>query len=157
MKGRIITTPKGTIPLIKVDFDLRFEKMVAAGCYDYRDRGVCGKSFRVRNSGVERFMAKPYRFGGPINFRRVLVLMRSSKEHSGWKLAKIEHLLAFGAQHPDEQFRYPIFALGQRGRVRGRSRFAYISAKHSRRFLSHVGAGATWRHHDQRFLIVKSV
>lgn len=93
---------------VTMDYSLSLQEMIAAGFYQEIDSGIDAKRFPMELAGEKETEVELVQF----------------PEYSGrstdlaWKILKadfipagLEHLLAFGAQYPYEQCKYPIAAL----------------------------------------------
>ena len=108
------TKPTPTIAL-RVNYGLTLEQMIAAGKYDWGCDDITAKRFSIEGVGTGEFEAKLFHFDRYIPSDHAKSLI----EEAGYEPAKIEHLLAFGAAYPDEQWKYPIVALGSVGEIAG--------------------------------------
>ncbi len=93
---------------LKMDYALSLEEMIAAGFYQEIDRDIDSKRFPIELAGeketeVELVQAPGY-FGNSTALSYELLMADAIP-------AGLEHLLAFGAQYPYEQCKYPIAAL----------------------------------------------
>ena len=93
--------------LLNLDYGQSVEEMVKAGRYDYVNDYITGENFPVESglAQVEAIMVHPNRF---MSSEDVISLL----DRKGLRPATMVELLAFGAQHPDAQRRFPIVALG---------------------------------------------
>jgi hypothetical protein len=103
---------------VLVNYDLSIRGSIAAGKYDeiwkfgenYKDFDPkkdikCPKSKRTGQSEIE---IKLFHFDKEMTLKQVISKMKKE----GYRSADITELLAFGAQYPDEQNKYPIVAPG---------------------------------------------
>jgi hypothetical protein len=104
---------------LTVDYRRSFPQMIAAGGYDWISRDLTSKCFPVVTEGVVRFEGKLFHFDRDILTGKALEATRSADAVNPWEPGKIEHLLAFGAQYPEEQRKYPILALASVAQVDG--------------------------------------
>jgi hypothetical protein len=101
---------------VLVNYDLSIRGSIVAGKYDeiwrfgknYKDFDPeknleCPKSKRTGQSEIE---IKLFHFDKEMTLKQVISKMKKE----GYRSADITELLAFGAQYPDEQNKYPIIA-----------------------------------------------
>ncbi len=69
---------------------------------------ISSEEFSVIGEGVVEVEAKIFHFNRKITSDEAKILI----EQAGWEVARIEHLLAFGAKYPGEQLKSPIIELG---------------------------------------------
>ncbi len=83
-------------------------QMVAAGRYDWANSDINEKNFKV---SAERFTADGLE---AIHFGKVMTTaqVEINLDRRGLRSAWIEELLAYGAENPEEQRKFPIVALG---------------------------------------------
>lgn len=92
---------------ITVDYNQNIDQMIAAGKYKYVASGI-GKFSIDGGVGVKKIQVEEVNFSRNITGPEALIEL----EKKGLKPAKIEHLLAVGAQYPDLQLTHWIIALG---------------------------------------------
>jgi hypothetical protein len=93
---------------VTVDFREPLEKVVAVGQYDYRDDNITAENFPVTGNGQVECEVIFVHFDRDIKSEAAITEL----EQMGLQPAKIEHLLALGAKHPDLQREFPIICLG---------------------------------------------
>jgi|GEM_PF-1568037 len=114
--------PGGALPdplTLTVDYGQGLDQMMAAGHYDWINSDVTSERFAVVGEGIVQFAWKVFHFDCDMLSEKAIGAIRSADVTNPWKPARIEHLLAFGAKHRDEQRRYPILALASVARVHG--------------------------------------
>lgn len=93
---------------VTVDYTKSLAHMVAEGKYNRANDNIVANNFPIEGTGIvetEIFL---------VNFDRDIEFDEAIKEikQMGLQPAKIEHLLALGAEHPYLQKEYPIICLG---------------------------------------------
>ena len=104
---------------IAVDYNQSLQQMIDAGKYDWVDDDITTKRFPLVGKGVIQFETKVFYFDRRIFSKSVVAAIEANDQHTPWKPAAIEHLLAYGAKNPDEQRQYPIIGLGSVAEVFG--------------------------------------
>ncbi|MFA5163525.1 MAG: hypothetical protein WC441_03275 [Patescibacteria group bacterium] len=97
--------------LLKIDYSLTLEQMIAAGRYDWNNGDVNARNFPlpVELSGQSlQVQAKLFHFGHSISSQKAIEEM----DKQGYRPATLVELLALGASYPDLQRKFPIIALG---------------------------------------------
>lgn len=92
---------------LTIDYSQTLEQMVEAGNYDTVTSNISGKNFPV-DVGDSKVEAVLVRLDRELSIQDVL----DELSRRGLWAATMAELLAFGAQHPDSQRRFPIVALG---------------------------------------------
>lgn len=98
-----------------VDCGMTLDQMIAAGSYDWTNSDITAKRFLLSGTGKVAFEPKIFHFDRDISSENAIKEM----EKDGFRPAKIEELLAYGAILPDEQRKHPIIALGSVTEVGG--------------------------------------
>jgi hypothetical protein len=92
-----------------MDYNLSLKEMIAAGFYQEIDRDIDSKRFPMELMGEKETEVElvqiPAGYSGGSTQLAYEILMADAIP------AGLEHLLAFGAQYPYEQCKYPIAAL----------------------------------------------
>ena len=83
-------------------------KMIQSGHYDWANDDITPEHFPIVGEGVVEAKLELIHFNRPMDPEDVL----KEFAKAGLEPAKIEHLLAFGAEYPEEQRKFPIIALG---------------------------------------------
>ncbi len=138
--------------ILSIDYTKSFEQMIAAGRYDWRNDDLNAKRFPIKGEGVEEVEAKLFHFDRNISSEEAIRLM----EAEGWEIAKMEHLLAFGAAFPDEQRKFPIIGLGSVGEVDGNRYVPCLLRNASKPYLHLHWLVSDWNS-SYRFLAVRKV
>jgi hypothetical protein len=97
---------------IKVDFDQSFDKMVAEGRYTWVSRDVAAEFFPRSARGAVECEARLFHFDQFGSSEEVVRRINEADPACPWEPGKWEHVLAIGAQHPEEQTKSPIPGLG---------------------------------------------
>lgn len=94
--------------LVILDYAHTLTDMIHAGHYDRMNDDITAEHFPITGDGVVEAKMELVHFNRPMNSEDVL----KEFAETGLEPAKIEHLLAFGAKHPELQRQFPIIALG---------------------------------------------
>jgi len=105
---------------IKVDFDQSFDMMVAAGHYTWVSRDVAAEFFPRSARGVVECEARLFHFQEFGSSEQVVRRITEADRGRPWQAGQWEHVLAIGAQHPEEQTKSPIPGLGSIVTIGGR-------------------------------------
>ncbi len=132
--------PSEPIVLI-VDYSQTLEVMIAAGRYDWKNNDITAKRFPIEGKGTVEFEAALFHFDKDISSEDA----KKQIEEAGYEVGKIEHVLSFGANYPEEQRKFPIIGLGSVGKVIGRRGVPYLCGLDSGRGLSFSWWGSGWR------------
>ncbi len=110
---------------LTIDYSKSFNAMIAAGRYDInRGKFIHGK-FLIRGEGKVIRKAHLVHFKCELASDEVVFQLYND----GKRPATIDELLAFGAQYPDVQRKFPVAALGSsKKHIRGNRWAPYISA-----------------------------
>lgn len=93
---------------ITVDYSKSSIEMVKEGNYYDVENDLDVVRVPIEGRGIVVFEFKLFRFKNLFYSNSI----KRKIEHGGWKVARLEHLLAFGSQYPQEQIKYQIVALG---------------------------------------------
>ncbi|HEY6257314.1 MAG TPA: hypothetical protein VIY51_16145 [Xanthobacteraceae bacterium] len=104
---------------LTVDYGRSLPQRIAAGHYDWINSDVTSKYFPVVGEGVVPFEGRVLHFDCEIFPEKAVEAIRSADAANPWEPGKIEHLLAFGAEYPEEQRKYPILALASVAQIYG--------------------------------------
>ncbi|MFA6315368.1 MAG: hypothetical protein WC648_03335 [Candidatus Paceibacterota bacterium] len=107
--------PSEPIVLI-VDYGQTLEQMIVAGRYDWKNDDITVSRFPIEGKGTVEFEAVLFHFDKDISSEDA----KKQIEEAGYEVGKIEHVLSFGANYPEEQRKFPIVGLGSVGEVGGR-------------------------------------
>lgn len=141
--------PSEPIVLI-VDYGQTLEQMIAAGRYDWKNDDITAKRFPIEGKGTVEFEAVLFHFDKDISSEDA----KKQIEEAGYEVGKIEHVLSFGANYPEEQRKFPIVGLDSVGEVLGDRCVPYLVRYDSGRFLYLGWWGGDWGA-DCRFLGVR--
>ena len=83
-------------------------EMIVAGNYDWVNDNITEKNFSIDPSRFTTENTKVFHFDKSMTTAEVERAIRKE----GYEPAGLEHLLAYGAENPDEQRKHPIVALG---------------------------------------------
>ncbi len=122
--------PSEPIVLI-VDYGQTLEQMIVAGRYDWKDDDITVKRFPIEGKGAVEFEAVLFHFDKDVSSENA----KKQIEEAGYEVGKIEHVLSFGANYPEEQRKFPIVGLGSVGEVDGRCRVPCLGRGGSGRHL----------------------
>lgn len=106
--------------ILEVNYGESLEEMVGAGKYDYCNGDITADRFDVSGKGIVRFEAKLIHPNRNVSYDDVVAKIKAIDVVNPWMPSKIEHLLAFGKQFPNEQRKYPIVGPGSVVEVDGR-------------------------------------
>jgi len=135
-----------------VDYGQTLEQMIVAGRYDWKNDDITAKRFPIEGKGTVEFEAALFHFGKDISSEDA----KKQIEEAGYEVGKIEHILSFGANYPEEQRKFPIVGLASVGKVSGRRYVPCLSGDGSRRRLDLRWWGGDW-YARYRFLGVRKV
>lgn len=124
--------------------------MLAAGKYSYLNPNITEKNFPVNPALYTIEGSKLYHFNKRMKTAQVFVAIRAD----GYEPDGLEKLLAYGAEHPEEQRKYPIIGLGSSWVDPGGDRnVPYLGESDRERYmdLDWDGPGGEWDEHC-RFL-----
>lgn len=131
--------PSEPIVLI-VDYDQTLEQMIVAGRYDWKNDDITAKRFPIEGKGTVEFEAVLFHFDKDISSETA----KKQIEEAGYEVGKIEHILSFGANYPEEQRKFPIVGLGSVGEVYGDRDVPYLRGFDSGRYLNLGWWGLGW-------------
>jgi hypothetical protein len=140
--------------VISIDYSMSLEAMIAAGNYDWKNDNIAAEKFPVEGTGIGQFETKIFHFDRYLSSDDAVAAIKDEDRERPWEPAKIEHLLAFGAAHPDEQRKYPIIGLGSVAEVYGLRLVPYLYEGGARRDLGLGWWDDDWDG-DYRFLAVR--
>jgi hypothetical protein len=93
---------------VTVNYDLSLEEMIAAGRYDWKHYDITAERFPLQGEGQVEVEITLVHIGRDMSTDNVL----KELDARGLRSAKIEELLALGADQPELQRKFPIIALG---------------------------------------------
>ena len=149
-------------PTLLVDFGQSFEQMILAGCYgqkgDNWNKEITKERFPIIGAGIGGFEFKLFGegFEDGISSETVIKIINEDDKNNPWSPAQAEHTLAFGAQFPEDQRKYPIVGLGSVAKVDGNRRVLCLDGDGSKRRLRLSWFGDGW-YSRCRFLAVRKV
>jgi len=143
--------------ILEINYDEDLEAMIAAGNYNYRISDITAKRFPISGKGIVKFEAKLVHPNRDISSDNAEAQIKATDVTNPWEPGRIEHVLAFGKQFPEEQRKYhPIVGLGSVAEVRGDRRVPYLDRLVSERYLN-----LNWRDRGWyalcRFLAVRKI
>lgn len=100
----------GKIFPVTADYDLSLTEMIAAGKYDWVDGDITADHFSIGGGLVEVSVGVEL-----VHLNHVVGsedVPDDELDRAGFRPASLAELLAFGARYPEEQRKFPIFALG---------------------------------------------
>lgn len=106
-----------------------FDQLIAAGGYSWVQGEIKEKFFPIAcdNTKFEGALFRVPRIESYATPETMISLMQEEATSRPWRPAKLEHLLAFGEQFPDEQRKLHIAALGSITLIRRRDRMPALS------------------------------
>ena len=105
---------------INVDHVQSFAAMLDAGNYTWVSGDVAAQYFRTEGEGVVVYDARLFHITQFESSEFVVEKIRQVDAANPWHPARWEHVLALGAQYPDEQTKSPIPGLGSIAVIRGK-------------------------------------
>lgn len=139
-----------------IDYSQTLEQMILAGRYDWKNDNITADRFPVRDEGIVEYEYKLVHPNRSISSKDVIKETTSIDKENPWQVARIEHLLAYGAKNPEEQRKYPIVALGSVGEVGDDRGVPFLGEGGSRRLLSLRWFDFVW-YSVCRFLAVRKI
>ncbi len=103
---------------LSVNYGASVAQLVKMGKYKDPHPDINDKNFKTKRKGKKHLEAQLVHFGRDMSSEAVLAEL----DRLGLRPAELHELLAFGIEHPDEQLKHPIVALGSRWRVSGGGR-----------------------------------
>jgi len=143
--------------IFRLTVDARsLKEMIAAGGYDWTNSDITPERFPITVNQLGDWEAKYFHFNLNLESPDAKCRIETADSAKPWQAAHIGHLLALGANHPDEQRTFPIIALGSVAKVSGRRRVPYLGRLGSDRNLRLDWWGIGW-FRSCRFLAVRKV
>ncbi|MDO8669340.1 MAG: hypothetical protein Q7K65_03540 [Candidatus Buchananbacteria bacterium] len=93
---------------IRINYDLTIDQMISLGGYYEIDHDISKITFPIIGSGQMEADLRVFPFDHSVESAEVIAEIKQAN----CQLAKIEHLLFFGAKYPEVQKQLPISALG---------------------------------------------
>jgi hypothetical protein len=144
-----------TIDNGKEDKSQMLEKMVATGKRAWNIDVVRVKRTKKIGAGQIEFQAKLIKFyNEKITLKEALRLIKVFDVNNPWEPGKIEHLLSFAQEYPDEQRKYPIIGLGSVVECGGQICVPFLGLGYDGRCLSLDFKQSGWNS-THRFLVVR--
>ncbi len=112
----------GEAIVLPVDYGQTLEQMIAAGRYGWKNDDITAERFLIEGKGTIEFEAVLFHFDKKISSEDA----KKQIEEAGYEVGKIEHILSFGANYPEEQRKFPVVGLGSVGRFGDRSGVPYL-------------------------------
>lgn len=140
--------------ILTIDFGQDLEAMIAAGNYNWRNNDITAARFPVKGKGIVEFEVKLVHLNRDISSDAAETHIRTVDMTNPWEPGKIEHVLAFGKQFPEEQRKYPIVGLGSGAGIRGLRYVPCLDGGDSGRNLDLHWRDGDWLA-DCRFLAVR--
>jgi hypothetical protein len=147
-----------TPALLDINYNLTFADMINAGNYDWVTLMINDIQIlpTLTQSGVDKVEYKLFHFTTHITTGAIRKRIKGPVKNDAWKLAAIEHLLAYGCTFPYIQTRYPLVALGTSLNIGGHDRVPYLGTNMCGRFLSLVWLDNDWGS-QYRFLAIRNI
>lgn len=143
--------------ILSVDYTRPWEEMIASGKYDRVNKDLTVKRFPIVGEGIVEYQFRYFHFKRRhISSKTAVELIKKEDCENPWEPAKIEHSLVYGENFPEEQYKFPIVALGSVGEVDDDPCVSYLGEDGSGRNLNlaRCGGGFDGR---CRFLAVRKV
>ena len=112
---------------IIVDCTKSIEEMIADNHYNWVHYNITVRRFPIACASLGEWECDLYFPNRLLSSESVLKGMKSDDKDNLWIPARLEHILAFDGKTTNEQYRYPIVALGSVGDVHGNLRVPYLS------------------------------
>lgn len=93
---------------ITVNYDVRLERMIEDGKYDWKNSDINSKNFPVEGKGTSAVNIELVHLNRNVTSDEAYAEL----DKQGLRPADLPELLAFGAKYPDKQREFPIVALG---------------------------------------------
>lgn len=106
-------------------------------------------------SGTVKLEWRYFEFAQDVTSVRAKRVIESADRERPWRAATATELLAFGAQHKDEQRKHPIIALGSSAIINTQRRVAFLRCEGHRRNLGLEWWSGLWQP-NCRFLAVRA-
>jgi hypothetical protein len=108
-RASLMTVRLMLLPLtVTVDYSLTLSAMIEAGHYDFVYPGLTFERFPIDGTGIHKVEVAIVGLDRNVDWPHIL----NELQALGLRPARLEHLLALGAQYPNEQRKYAIDALG---------------------------------------------
>jgi hypothetical protein len=109
--------------LIEVDYRMNFDEMIAAGNFAWKSNKITSESLPIQKEtdGKVVFETVEFFFNWGISSEKAKKEIANEDPDNPWQPAKIEHMLAYSAQHPEQQMKYPIIGLGSIAKIGDRN------------------------------------
>lgn len=130
---------------VALNHDLLLEDRIAEGGYGAKTPII--SSSRIAKSdlkGTKYYSFKLFIFLNERTTTQIKDLIQKDNAVAPWKIANLDHLLAFGAEYPDEQIRGPIVALGTSIILSKSVNFPMLQYRHDTRALSVTDEQIKW-------------
>ena len=151
-----LTTALSTPATLTVDHTQPLPQMIAdCGC-NWNNPDITADKFPVVGEGIVAYEWKLFHFNRDISSDDAKTAIEADDPANPWAPAGLPQLLKYGANHPDEQRKFPIVALGSVARVGLPRLVPYLGRFDAKRSLSLRGWGGDWRA-VCRFLAVRPV
>ncbi|MBI4088541.1 hypothetical protein HY415_00365 [Candidatus Kaiserbacteria bacterium] len=155
-KNPFKTTPVFGLFRLTIDYGQPFERMIAAGRYDWKNGDITAKRFPITGKGVVEFEGRYFHFNRYISSENAIQEIEAADTANPWSAAKIEHVLSHGTAFPEKQRKFPIIGLGSVAEVDGDRSVPGLD-----KYGSERGLGLDWFDDDWdpicRFLAVREV
>jgi hypothetical protein len=139
---------------LAVDYNRSLEQMIAAGNYDSRHEDFNEGRICVDALEQSEVDASLFSFEYCVTSAEVLDSIAHADKQRAWSVAKVEHILAFGEEYPDEQLGHAVVGLGSLVATSG-GLVPYLDNDGFRRRLHLRWWGSTWPPYC-RFLAIRS-
>ena len=147
---------KKVLQILKIDYRLSLKEMICAGNYNWTNNSITPEQFPITGNGTEEVEYKLFHFNRYISSESADKAIVKEDVDNPWQSAGTEHILAFGAQNPEEQCKYPIVALKAVGEVSGLCHVVCLCRNGAKRSLRLVYWDVGWNA-NYRFLAVRKL
>jgi hypothetical protein len=142
--------------ILPIDYTKSLEQMIVAGNYDWKNDDLTAQRFPIVGEGVVEYEFRYFHFNRNVSSETAVDLIKKEDSENPWEPAKIEHLLTYGENIPEEQRKFSIVALGSVGEVYG---LLLVPCLYKVGSMHHLSLGrwvGDW-HGRYRFLVVRKV
>lgn len=117
---KFLPKPAGNLYPVSVDYGRSVADGILAGQYDWVNVGIVAPHFPTKKSGMHEVKIELIHFDREISTEDAL----SEIDTRGYRPADLHELLAFGSEHSEIQWEFPIVALGSVWQARDGNRLA---------------------------------
>jgi hypothetical protein len=131
------------------------EELIRAGKYDRINYDLTEKRFPITTDSTDEWEFKMFHFGRAIYWQNADLEIGTADVVNPWEAARIEHLLTYGKDNPEEQRHYGIVALGSGDSDAIEPRVPYLGGSEVERYIELIERDLFAFNGDWRFLAVR--